>query len=82
MKSLSHSHWVAVARNWRTLGRVAVPALLAFSPFLMIPVQSYGGEAIYRVYLFSAPWCAILIADALMEFRATGWWRRLLVTGV
>ena len=71
----------AVARNWRTPGRVAIAGLLAFSPFVIVLVQSYGGEAIYRVYLFSAPWCAILIADALIELRSIAW-RRLLVTGV
>ena len=42
----------AIALRWRSLGRVAVPAVLAFSPFLILGVQSYGGEAIYRVYLF------------------------------
>ena len=68
----------AVARNWRSPGRVAIAALLAFSPFLVALVQSYGGEAIYRVYMFSAPWCALLIADALIELRSIAW-RRLLV---
>lgn len=69
----------AVIRHIRRLGEVAVPALLAFSPFALIFIQNYGGEAIYRVYMFSAPWCALLIADALMELPATVW-RRLIVT--
>lgn len=68
----------AIVRRWRALGLVAVPALLAFSPFVIPIVQKYGGEAIYRVYMFSSPWCAILIADFVMEMRATVW-RRLLV---
>ena len=59
----------AVARNWRSPGKVAVCACLAFSPFLIVLVQSYGGEAIYRVYMFSAPWCALLIAGAVAELR-------------
>ena len=59
----------AIVRRHRTLGRVAIPGALAFSPFLILGAQSYGGEAIYRVYLFSAPWCALLIADALCELR-------------
>lgn len=67
----------AIVRHWRRLGEVAIPALLAFSPFVTVFIQSYGGEAIYRVYLFSAPWCALLIADALMELPATVW-RRIL----
>ena len=57
----------AIARRRRALGSVAIPAVLAFSPFVILGAQSYGGEAIYRVYLFSAPWCALLIASALSE---------------
>ena len=59
----------AVVLRWRKLGRVAVPAVLAFSPFLTLALQSYGGEAIYRVFLFSAPWCAVLIAGLIAELR-------------
>ena len=59
----------AVLRRRTTVGRVLIPALLAFSPFLILGAQSYGGEAIYRVYLFSAPWCALLIAGVLLELR-------------
>ena len=60
---------VAIVVRWRSLGRVAIPAVLAFSPFVILGAQSYGGEAIYRVYLFSAPWCALLIAALIAEFR-------------
>jgi hypothetical protein len=59
----------AIVLRWRSLGRVALPALLAFSPFVVLGVQSYGGEAIYRVFLFSAPWCALLIAELMAELR-------------
>jgi hypothetical protein len=57
----------------RSLGTVAVPAILAFSPFIILGAQSYRGEAIYRVFLFSAPWCALLIAGALAEIRVLAW---------
>ena len=60
---------VAIALRWRSLGRVALPAVLAFSPFVVLGVQSYGGEAIYRVFLFSAPWCALLIAELIAGLR-------------
>lgn len=63
----------AIALQWRTLGRVVIPALLAFSPFLSLFVQRYGGEVIYRVYMFSAPWCALLIAGALIKLRVAAW---------
>jgi hypothetical protein len=59
----------AIALRWRSLGRVAIPGALALSPFLVLGVQSYGGEAIYRVFLFSAPWCALLIAELIAELR-------------
>jgi hypothetical protein len=59
----------AIARRWRSPGRVAFAAVLAFSPFVVLVAQSYGGEAIYRVFLFSAPWCALLIAQAVYELR-------------
>ena len=36
---------------------------------MVLGVQSYGGEAIYRVFLFSAPWCALLIAELIAELR-------------
>jgi hypothetical protein len=57
----------AIGLRWRSLGRVAIPAALALTPFLVLGVQSYGGEAIYRVFLFSAPWCALLIAELIVE---------------
>ncbi len=59
----------AVLLRRKSLGRVLIPALLAFSPFVILGAQSYGGEAIYRVYLFSAPWCALLIAGGLLGLR-------------
>jgi hypothetical protein len=58
-----------VVRRLRTPGRVVIPAVLAFAPFAILLGQSYGGEAIYRVFLFSAPWCALLIAGALLGLR-------------
>ncbi|PRY48164.1 hypothetical protein LY71_11050 [Geodermatophilus tzadiensis] len=65
---------LAVLVSWRTPGRVLVPAALAFAPFLILLGQSYGGEAIYRVYLFSLPFTAFLIAQAVLRIR----WARVL----
>ena len=74
VRGLAAGMWLlalaAIARERRALGRVAVAAALAFSPFVVLGAQRYGGEAIYRVYLFSAPWCALLIARALWSLRA------------
>ena len=73
VRGLAAAMWllalVAIARRWRSPGRVAFSAALAFSPFVVLLAQSYGGEAIYRVFLFSAPWCALLIAGAIYELR-------------
>ncbi|MDG4769476.1 hypothetical protein [Solwaraspora sp. WMMD792] len=58
---------LAVLAYRRRLRTVLVPALLAATPFVLLAAQSYGGEAIYRVFLFSAPWCAFLIARAVVD---------------
>ena len=60
---------LAVVDSRRKLGLVAVPAVLGFSPFALLAAQSYGGEAIYRVYLFTAPWCAFLVAAMVLRWR-------------
>ncbi|WP_138758779.1 hypothetical protein [Modestobacter altitudinis] len=66
---------VAVVASWRRMGRVLLPAALAFAPFLILVGQSYGGEAIYRVYLFSLPFTAFLIAQAVLRIR----WQRVVL---
>jgi len=66
---------LAALASWRRPGRVLLPAAFAFAPFLILVGQSYGGEAIYRVYLFSLPFTAFLIAQAAVRIR----WQRLLM---
>jgi hypothetical protein len=39
-------------------------ALIAGTPFAMLAVQSYGGEGMLRIYLFSLPATALLVAEA------------------
>ena len=41
-------------------------AVLAFSSFGLLFGQSYGGEAIFRVYLYALLGCALLMAPALV----------------
>lgn len=53
----------------RRLGTVAIPAVLAFAPFSLVMVSDYQGEGIYRVFLFSSPWCALIIARRLADLR-------------
>jgi hypothetical protein len=64
---------------WKVRGRHAVVAVLAFSPFVILFGQSYGGEAIYRVFLFSSPWCALLIATRIEQLRLPALRRSLAV---
>jgi hypothetical protein len=56
---------VCVLSYGRRLGVIAIPAVLAAVPFLFILGTNYEGEAIYRVFLFSSPWCALIIAIRL-----------------
>jgi hypothetical protein len=58
---------LAALTSRQRLGSVAAPTALAFAPFALLFGQGYGGEAIYRVFLFSAPWCAYLIATLLLR---------------
>ena len=44
---------------------IAAIAALAITPYFIVPVQSYGGEAGLRAYLFSLPWMALLGLEAI-----------------
>jgi hypothetical protein len=66
VRSLAIGVWtlalVAVWRSRHRLGAVIVPTIIGFAPFATLVGQSYGGEAIYRVFAFSLPFAALLIA--------------------
>ncbi|MFW0796616.1 hypothetical protein AAFP30_22620 [Gordonia sp. CPCC 205515] len=65
---------------WRTQrGHVLARAILAFSALCLLLGQSYGGEAIFRVYLYSILGCSLLIAPAVVALL-NGWRRSLLRT--
>lgn len=49
--------------------RDLTPVILAALPFGLVLLQSYGGEIVMRIFLFSLPFMALLIAWAL----ALGW---------
>ena len=57
---------VSVIRNRRILGPVWMAGVLAFSAFVLLAGQNYGGEAVFRVFLYSIPGCAILLAPPLI----------------
>lgn len=68
---------VGVVRRVRAGRPTMVLALLAGSPILIALGQSYGGEAVFRIYLFSLPWTALLAASAIeprsLRRRARNW---------
>jgi hypothetical protein len=53
-------------RGWRS-PEVLVPAAIAFSPFLLLAGQSYGGEATLRVTLYSTLGCSAVLGPALVS---------------
>ncbi len=57
---------IAVRRRLRH-EPVWIPVVLAFSSFVLLGGNSYGGEAIFRVFLYSIPGCALLVAPALVD---------------
>jgi hypothetical protein len=71
----------AVVLARKGLGRRATTiAVLAFTPFITIFANSYGGEATLRVILFSAPGCAILFSWAAATLRRR--WARVVAGGL
>jgi hypothetical protein len=47
-------------RATRAGARTGMALLIAVTPFVVVLVNAYGGEAIYRVYLYSLPGVAAL----------------------
>jgi hypothetical protein len=56
---------VGLLRRWRTGHRDVVCVALAVAPFLLLPAQSYGGEMLLRVTLYTLPFMAFLAAAAV-----------------
>lgn len=51
---------------WKSRKPVVALGIVAFSSFGLLLGQNYGGEAIFRVYLYALLGCAILIAPAVV----------------
>jgi hypothetical protein len=60
---------IGVIRRLRAGYKNLGVAALAVAPAFIVLGETYGGEAIYRVYLFSLPWFALLTAFALRPAR-------------
>ena len=69
---------------WRKIAARWAAVILAFSSMMLLFAQNYGGEAIFRVYLFSLPGCAVLLSAYVAKaLSLKAFWRRLaaLATG-
>jgi hypothetical protein len=70
-RALSASMWIlamiCLVILWRRFGMPWAAGIMAFSSMLLLGGQSYGGEAIFRVFLYSLPGCAVLIAAVTVK---------------
>lgn len=70
MRTLSLAVWGATAIvlfiRWRRKQSVWALGALALSPILILGGQGYGGEAVFRVFLYSLPGCAFVLAHVLL----------------
>ena len=92
-KTISLGFWTATAvcvlSYRRQFGKIAIPTVFATIPLLFALVTNYDGEAIYRVFLFSSPWCALVIAIRLatlarmpmVKWMAVGVWAMFAALG-
>jgi hypothetical protein len=56
---------VGAWRRWRDGRPTLALVLLAYSPALVFFAGAYGNEGLLRVFLFSLPWTACLVASAI-----------------
>lgn len=64
-------------------GRVeTVAALLMAAPVLLMFASAYGGEVVFRVYLFALPFAAYLSACAFLPRRDAPGWRPFVAVAV
>jgi hypothetical protein len=85
-QGLSISMWLLAAICfvvvWRRMAARWAAGLIAYSSMLLLFAQNYGGEAILRVYLYSLPGCAVLLAGFVMIALELGSRRRRLAAMV
>ncbi|MDQ1723425.1 MAG: hypothetical protein QOG52_453, partial [Frankiaceae bacterium] len=71
VRALSVLFWLSAAIAAVVEKRRGQPVLarivLAFSSFMLLGGQGYGGEAIFRVFLYALPGCALLVAPRVVR---------------
>ncbi len=73
---------IGVFRRIRERRPTMVLLILALSPVITFFLTNYGGEAEYRVYFFTVPWMALLVASAFGTELRTAHHRRTFALGV
>jgi hypothetical protein len=58
---------IAFALRWRRGFQHLTLIVLALAPFGIVAAQSYGGEALLRVYLYTLPACAMVLGADFAE---------------
>jgi hypothetical protein len=71
VRALSVGVWATAALSAvlerRARRPVLAQSIVAFSPFLILGGQGYGGEAIFRVFLYALPGCSMLLAPLVLR---------------
>ncbi|MDT5409351.1 MAG: hypothetical protein QOG14_1571, partial [Mycobacterium sp.] len=70
VRGLSAAMWVVTAIvllvRWRRKQAFLAAGILALSPMLILGGQNYGGEAVFRVFLYSLIGCCLVLAPVLV----------------
>jgi len=69
----------AVATLHRSRRLEGAALALVVAPCLVVPLQAYGGEGVFRAYVFALPWLALLGAGFLLAPRPSATARALRV---
>jgi hypothetical protein len=74
VRGLSVAMWLSTGLvflvRWRRGHKVLGQGILAFSAFLLLGGQGYGGEAIFRVFLYSLFGCALILAPPITKMMS------------
>lgn len=70
-------------RSWRVRGLRVTAILLMVLPGMLVLMTGFGGEVLFRAFLFAAPFIAFLAAAACLPKDGRGFpWRNLVATAL
>jgi hypothetical protein len=77
VRTLAVAMWLTTALillvRWRRKQPFWALAVLALSPMAILGGQGYGGEAIFRVFLYSLIGCSLVLAPVVVAGLQRGW---------